>query len=167
MEACPYKKIDFNHVTQTSQKCIFCYPRVEKGVAPACARQCPGRLRFVGFLDDEQGPIHKLVYKYGVALPLHPERGTQPNVYYVPPISPPRIDANGNIDESKPRIPTEYLRYLFGEKVDAALETLKAEMAKTKAGGKSELLDILIVYEWKSLFGPFTTDPATLPGRSA
>ena len=38
-------------------------------------------------------------------------------------------------------------------------------MAKTKAGGKSELLDILIVYEWKSLFGPFTKDPAELEPR--
>jgi len=100
-----------------------------------------------------------------VALPLHPEHGTQPNVYYVPPISPPRFDAEGNIDESKPRIPTEYLRYLFGDQVDAALATLQAEMAKTKAGGKSELMDMLIVYEWKSLFGPFTKDPAALEPR--
>src|SRR5574341_1335871 len=76
MEACPYKKIYFNHVRQIGQKCIFCYPRIEKGVAPACARQCPGRLRFVGFLDDESGPIHKLVKQWKVALPLHPEAGT-------------------------------------------------------------------------------------------
>jgi ethylbenzene hydroxylase subunit beta/complex iron-sulfur molybdoenzyme family reductase subunit beta len=100
-----------------------------------------------------------------VALPLHPELGTQPNVYYIPPISPPRFDADGNIDESKPRIPLEYLKYLFGEPVEKALATLKAEMAKTKAGGKSELLDTLIVYEWKSLFGPFTRDPAELEPR--
>jgi ethylbenzene hydroxylase subunit beta/complex iron-sulfur molybdoenzyme family reductase subunit beta len=122
-------------------------------------------LRFVGFLDDETGPIYKLVKKWEVALPLHPEAGTQPNVYYVPPISPPRFDAEGNIDESKPRIPTDYLKYLFGDKVEKALETLKAEMAKTKAGGKSEILDTLIVYEWKNLFGPFTKDPAELEPR--
>ena len=165
MEACPYKKIYFNHARVLSQKCIFCYPRVEKGVAPACARQCPGRLRFVGFLDDENGPIYKLVKKWEVALPLHPERNTEPNVYYVPPISPPRFDADGNIDESKPRIPTAYLKYLFGDKVEATLDKLKAEMAKTKAGGKSEILDTLIAYEWKSLFGPFTKDPAELEPR--
>jgi DMSO reductase family type II enzyme iron-sulfur subunit len=165
MEACPYKKIYYNHARDISQKCIFCYPRVEKGVAPACARQCPGRLRFVGFLDDENGPIYKLVKKWEVALPLHPERNTEPNVYYVPPISPPRFDADGNIDESKPRIPPAYLKYLFGDKVEAALDKLKAEMAKTKAGGKSEILDTLIAYEWKSLFGPFTKDPAELEPR--
>lgn len=40
VEACPYKRIYFNRVREVSQKCIFCYPRVEKGVAPACSRQC-------------------------------------------------------------------------------------------------------------------------------
>ena len=42
-EACPYKRIYYNHVRDVAQKCIFCFPRIEKGVAPACARQCPGR----------------------------------------------------------------------------------------------------------------------------
>ena len=79
-KACPYDKVYFNFVKGKSQKCIFCFPRVEQGVAPACARQCPGRLRFVGFLEDEDGPIAKLVYEWKVALPLHPEFGTGPNV---------------------------------------------------------------------------------------
>ena len=42
-KACPYDKIYFNYITGKSQKCIFCFPRLEEGVAPACARQCPGR----------------------------------------------------------------------------------------------------------------------------
>jgi hypothetical protein len=87
-------------------------------------------------------------------------------VYYVPPISPPRIDEQGNLDLTKPRIPTEYLKFLFGEEVVPALEILNAEMAKTKTGGKSEILDTLIAYEWKSLLGPFTTDPSTIAPRS-
>jgi len=45
------------------------------------------------------------------------------------------FDAAGNVDETKPRIPTEYLKYLFGDAVEPALATLRAEMAKTKAGG--------------------------------
>jgi ethylbenzene hydroxylase subunit beta/complex iron-sulfur molybdoenzyme family reductase subunit beta len=122
-------------------------------------------LRFVGFLEDEQGPIYKLVKQWQVALPMFPQRETKPNVYYVPPISPPRFDANGNIDESKPRIPTDYLKYLFGDTVEGALATLKAEMAKTRAGGKSELMDLLIVYQWKSLFGTYTQDPAAIEPR--
>ncbi|HND15116.1 MAG TPA: respiratory nitrate reductase subunit beta, partial [Pseudomonadales bacterium] len=163
MEACPYKRIYYNHVRDITQKCIFCFPRVEKGVAPACARQCPGRLRFVGYLDDENGPIHKLVHKWKVALPLHEEYGTQPNVYYVPPLSPPSIDANGNADPSKPRIPLEYLEGLFGPRVHEVLELIKAEKEKKARGEASELMDTLIVYKWpEDIFPDFTVDPAEL-----
>ena len=116
---------------KVSQKCIFCFPRVEQGVAPACARMCPGRVRFVGYKDDQNGPIWKLVEKWKVAIPLHPEFGTEPNIFYVPPIAPPRYDENGNIDESKPRIPDEYLVSLFGPKVLDALATLKAEIERS------------------------------------
>lgn len=149
--ACPYDKVYFNYVKRKSQKCIFCFPRVEQGVAPACARQCPGRLRFVGFLEDLDGPIHKLVHQWKVALPLHPEFGTEPNVYYVPPILPSSFDAEGRFSE-EPRVPTEYLRYLFGPDVDQALITIDAEMERKKAGKPSELMDLLIAKDWKSLF---------------
>jgi len=149
--ACPYDKVYFNFVKRKSQKCIFCFPRLEDGVAPACARQCPGRLRFVGFLDDVGGPIHKLVYEWKVALPLHPEFGTEPNVYYVPPILPPRFDEAGRFAD-EPRVPMEYLRYLFGAEVDHALITLHEEMDRKKAGKASELMDLLIAKDWKSLF---------------
>jgi DMSO reductase family type II enzyme iron-sulfur subunit len=149
--ACPYKKIYFNHVTKKSQKCIFCFPRLEKGEPPACASQCPGKLRFVGFLEDEDGPIHQLVYKWKVALPLHAEYGTEPNVFYVPPILPPTYDANGELSD-EPRIPMEYLRQLFGEEVDRALATLHFEMENRKEGKSSNLMDLLIAKDWKSMF---------------
>lgn len=149
--ACPYKKIYYNYVTKKSQKCIFCFPRLEQGYPPACARQCPGRLRFVGFLEDEDGPIHKLVYQWKVALPLHPEYGTEPNVYYVPPILPPTFDEEGDISD-EPRVPIEYLRSLFGEAVDAALITLHNEMERKKQGKPSELMDLLIAKDWKAMF---------------
>jgi DMSO reductase family type II enzyme iron-sulfur subunit len=149
--ACPYDKVYYNYVKRKSQKCIFCFPRVEQGVAPSCARQCPGRLRFVGFLEDQDGPIAKLVYQWKVALPLHPEFGTEPNVYYVPPILPPAFDAEGRFSD-EPRVPMEYLRYLFGPGVDAALITIQEEMDRRKEGKASELMDLLIAKDWKSLF---------------
>jgi len=162
LEACPYKKIYFNFATKISQKCVFCFPRLEKNVANACARQCPGRMRWVGFLDDEEGPVYKLVKKWKVALPLHPEYGTGANVYYVPPLAPPCFDENGEIDETNPRIPLDYLRYLFGPDVDRALTTLKDEMAKKRRGEESELMDILIAVKWGDMFKPFDRDPADL-----
>lgn len=162
MEACPYKKIYFNQSRKLSQKCIFCFPRIEQGVAPACARQCPGRVRFVGYRDDRNAPIWKLIEQWQVALPLHPEYGTEPNVFYVPPLAPFRFDAGGDVDESQSRIPDDYLVSLFGPRVLDALATLKAERAKVQAKGRSELMDLLIGYRWKEMFGGFDRDPATI-----
>ena len=149
--ACPYDKVYYNELLKRSQKCIFCFPRVEEGEAPACARQCPGRLRFVGYLDDTDGPIDKLVRQWKVALPLHPEYGTQPNVFYVPPLLADPFDADGRFS-AQPRLPPQVLKNLFGPAVDGALATLKAEMAKKRAGQASELMDLLIAKDWKSLF---------------
>jgi DMSO reductase family type II enzyme iron-sulfur subunit len=162
MEACPYKKIYFNKSQKQSQKCIFCFPRVEQGVAPACARQCPGRVRFVGYRDDPNAPIYKLVDKWKVAIPLHPEYGTQPNVFYVPPLAPASFGENGETDDAKPRIPIEYLESLFGPAVNESLATLMTEMEKKRAGEKSELMDLLIGYKWKEMFGGFDRDPASI-----
>jgi ethylbenzene hydroxylase subunit beta/complex iron-sulfur molybdoenzyme family reductase subunit beta len=162
MEACPYKKIYFNHAKQVSQKCIFCYPRLEQGVATACSRQCPGRVRFLGYKDDEEGPIYKLVTKYKLAVPLHPEYGTEPNVFYVPPTGPLRIGEDGDVDESQPRIPTAYIHKLFGDAGIEALENLEREKQVVQAGGKSEALDVLIAYKWEDMFGGFDRNPATI-----
>lgn len=160
-EACPYKKIYYNEVLGISQKCIFCFPRIDQGVANACARQCPGRVRFVGYLDDPEGPIHKLVYKYRVALPLHAEYGTQPNVFYVPPLSPEKYDDEGE-PTGEMQIPLEYLESLFGKDVHQALALLMDEREKNRSGQKSELMDLLIARDWLKMFGPFHKHPRSI-----
>ena len=142
--ACPYKKIYFNEITGKSEKCIFCYPRLEKGEVNACAAQCPGRLRFVGILDDPESPVHKLVLKHRVALGLFPDKGTQPNVYYVPPFNPPRRGNYGQSLLEDPRLPLDYLVYLFGEEVKDVIRRLEAELTKSQNGGTSEVLQLLI-----------------------
>jgi len=151
VEACPYKKVYFDPLRDVATKCIFCLPRVEEQVAPACARQCPGRLRFVGYLDDPNGPIHKLVNKWKVAIPLHPEFDLGPNVFYVPPMSPEKLDADGN-PTNEDRIPIAYLEKLFGPAVHDALAIVKVEREKSKRGENSELMDILIAYDWNDNF---------------
>ena len=151
VEACPYKKVYFDYERQVANKCIFYLPRIEEGVPMACARQCPGRLRFVGYRDDPDGPIWKLVDQWKVALPLHPEYGLAPNVFYVPPMSPPQLDARGR-PTGEPRIPLSYLESLFGDSVGGALETLVAEREKRKQGTPSELMDLLIAYDWNQSF---------------
>ncbi len=150
---CPYKKVYFNPRTFKSEKCILCFPRVEKGLPPACAQQCVGRLRFVGYLDDEAGQVHQLVRKWKVALPLHPEYGTQPNVYYVPPLpGPPKYDAKGRPIPGSERIPVSYLEGLFGPEVRRVLATLETEMARHREGKPSELLDTLIAFRQEEMF---------------
>ena len=162
MQACPYKKIYFNHVRNVAQHCNLCFPRLEQGVAPACARNCPGRLMFVGMLDDKRDPVHRLVYEWKVALPLHAEFGTDPNVFYVPPLSPYRLREDRSIDTETMRIPPAYLESLFGPGVHEALATLRREIERMRAGGSSDLLDTLIAYQWKTLFGPFDKEPAVV-----
>ncbi len=162
MEACPYKKIYFNYVRDVAQHCIMCFPRLEENVAPACARQCPGRLVFVGDPEDKSGPIYKLVNEWKVALPLHPEFGTEPNIFYIPPMSPYSLKEDMSIDYETPRIPPEYLEYLFGPQVHSALGKIQSELKGVREGNSSEILDTLIVYNWLDLFGKYTVDPGTL-----
>src|SRR3990170_6112883 len=145
-----------------SQHCIGCSRRLEQGVAPACVRQCPGRAAFVGFLDDEKSAVHRLVREWQVALPLHPEYGTHPNVYYVPPLAPAPLRPDGSFDEAGSRIPPDYLESLFGPAVHGALELLRSELERKRRGQGSELLDALILYRWKDALGHLDRDPAEI-----
>lgn len=72
-------------------------------------------------------------------------------MFYVPPLSAPALDEQGNPTE-QPRIPLAYLESLFGQPVRGALDVLKAEREKSQSGGKSELMDLLIAYDWHQNF---------------
>ena len=165
LEACPYKKIYFNFMRNVSQHCIMCFPRVEQDVAPACVRQCPGRAVWFGMLDDEESPVAKLVRKWKVALPLHPEYGTEPNIFYIPPIGPTRLNQDGSFDESTPRIPTEYLERLFGPKVRTATDILPAAMLHTREGGTPELSDTPSPVGWCESVKRSSRCPADTQGK--
>ena len=132
--------------------------RVEQGIAPACNRQCVGRTRAYGYLDDSESQVHKLARQWKVALPLHPEFGTEPNVFYVPPMSPLAYDTEGRLSEAG-RIPMLVLERYFGPAVHAALETLLEERRRRQRGEPSELMDLLISRRWKDRFSEFTRDP--------
>ena len=150
---CPYKKVYFNPKISKTEKCILCFPRVEKGLPPACAQQCVGRIRFVGFLDDEEGQVYKLVKEHKVAIPLRKEYGTGPNIYYIPPTeAPPKFDANGNVIKGSTRIPMNELISLFGEEVVEVVDRVKAEKQKKAQTGESEVMDLLIAYQHQNMF---------------
>jgi nitrate reductase / nitrite oxidoreductase, beta subunit len=48
VSACPYKKIYYNWQSGKSEKCIFCYPRIEAGQPTVCSETCVGRIRYLG-----------------------------------------------------------------------------------------------------------------------
>jgi nitrate reductase beta subunit len=122
VEQCPYKKTMYRGTTRTSEKCVACYPRVEghdplsDGVPmeTRCMAVCPGKIRMNGLVDiAEDGswaearnhPLYHMIKVEKVALPLYPQFGTEPNIYYIPPRWAPRA----------------YLRQMFGPGVDEAI----------------------------------------------
>ena len=50
VSACTYKKIYFNWSAGKSEKCIFCYPRIEAGQPTVCSETCVGRIRYLGVM---------------------------------------------------------------------------------------------------------------------
>jgi nitrate reductase beta subunit len=50
VSACPYKKVYYNWHSGKSEKCIFCYPRIESGETTVCSETCVGRIRSVGVI---------------------------------------------------------------------------------------------------------------------
>jgi nitrate reductase beta subunit len=123
VEACPYKKPMHRSVTKTTEKCIACYPRIEgkdpltegEPMETVCMVSCVGKIRLQSLVElDKNGdwknnpsnPIYYMVRVEKVALPLYPQFGTSPNVYYIPPRW----------------VPKEYLRQMFGPGVDHAIE---------------------------------------------
>ncbi len=124
VKACPYGKVYFNPSTGTSEKCIACYPKIEQGLQPQCFVNCIGKIRLQGWVSPpdkvkEDNPIDYLVHVRKIALPLYPQYGLEPNVYYVPPI----------------HVPDQFLTQMFGPGVAKAKEAYRnAKNDKTLAG---------------------------------
>jgi len=89
----------------------------------------------------QQSPVYKFVKEWGIALPLHPEYRTLPNLFYVPPMLPAMasVNSDGTYDSTTKslwggvetaRLPMKYLASLFTagneEKVREVLRKLTA-----------------------------------------
>jgi nitrate reductase beta subunit len=72
----------------------------------------------------QKSPVYKFVKQWGIALPLHPEFRTIPNLFYVPPMLPAMasVDKDGVYETTtaslwggidKMRLPLKYLASLF------------------------------------------------------
>ena len=114
VKGCPYKKVFYNAMTGTSEKCIACFPKMEIGIQPQCFVNCIGKIRMAGYLNTPDkarpdNPLDYLVHIKKVALPLFPQFGLEPNVYYIPPI----------------HVPTSFTKQMFGPGVDKAIEVYR------------------------------------------
>ncbi len=94
VRGCPYKKSFFRAHTGKSEKCISCFPAVEQGAQTECVVNCIGKIRLFGYKSvwsnpQEDNPIDYLVHIKKIALPLYPQFGLEPNVYYMPPVNVP------------------------------------------------------------------------------
>ena len=165
VEACPYKKPMFNAYTRVGEKCIGCYPRVEgkeplfagTPVEPRCMAACVGKIRLQGLVrlnadgswaEDRQHPLYFLVRVAKVALPLYPQFGTQPNVYYVPPRWVPR----------------PYLRQMFGPGVDDAIAAYTAPSRELLAVLQLFRTSQRIIFSYRIEEGPKVFE-TTINGR--
>ena len=124
VRGCPYKKVFFNPMTGTSEKCIACFPKIEQGVQPQCFVNCIGKIRLAGWISPPEkaradNPIDFLVHIRKVALPLFPQFGLEPNVYYIPPI----------------HAPVSFNRQLFGPGAGEAMKTYRNAMKDPDLAG--------------------------------
>jgi len=129
VKACPYKKSFFNLISRVSEKCIGCFPRVEKGEVALCVEGCVGKIRMHGFLTTqnkprEDNPLDYIIKIRQLALPLYPQFGTEPNVYYIPPV----------------HVPDGFLEQIFGPNVEKA-KTMYRNLKEDK-----QLLGALLLF---------------------
>ncbi|MDP2645553.1 MAG: dehydrogenase [Desulfobacterales bacterium] len=115
VRACPYKKSMFNVETRISEKCVGCYPKIEQSEMTQCVTNCIGKIRLNGFINvpenaDKNNPMDYLIHVRKLALPLYPQFGLEPNIYYIPPI----------------HVPSAYLTQMFGPRALAAVKTYKS-----------------------------------------
>jgi nitrate reductase / nitrite oxidoreductase, beta subunit len=113
---------------------VACYPRVEGSdpltdgvpMETRCMAVCPGKIRLNGLVDiaadgswaeAPQHPLYHLIKVEQIALPLYPQFGTEPNIYYIPPRWAPR----------------PYLHQMFGPGVDEAIARYAAPSRETLA----------------------------------
>jgi nitrate reductase beta subunit len=155
VEQCPYKKPMYRPDTRTSEKCIGCFPRVE-GTDPLteglpmetrCMTACPGQIRLQGLVKinddgtwehDPANPLYYLVREEQIALPLYPQFGTAPNVYYIPPRWVPR----------------PYLRQMFGPGVGRAVAAYERPSRRAQAVLQLFRVSQTIIFSFDVIEGP-------------
>jgi tetrathionate reductase subunit B len=81
--ACPFDARYLNPATDRVDKCDFCAPRLEKGLAPSCVATCPANAKTFGDLEDRNSVVASQVFS-GKAKRIDGSQGALgTNVYYL------------------------------------------------------------------------------------
>ena len=79
--SCPYGA-RYVHSDGYVDKCTFCLHRVRKGRLPACVEGCPTKALAFGDANDPGSEVARLLRSSKTRV-LIPERGTEPNLYFL------------------------------------------------------------------------------------
>jgi len=82
MQACPYDALYIDPESHTAAKCNYCAHRVDIGLEPACVNVCPEHAIISGDMENPESEISQLLAREQVTV-RKPEKGTQPNVFYI------------------------------------------------------------------------------------
>lgn len=80
--ACPYGVRFFHPVYHVTEKCNWCYHRINKRLNPACVDACPFGARQIGNIMNPNDDVTKIIKTERVNV-LKPEYGTNPMAYYL------------------------------------------------------------------------------------
>ncbi len=109
----------------------------------------------------QESPVYKFVKKWELALPLHPEFRTVPNLFYVPPLLPTMAFVeNGTYETTsesfwgaieKSRLPIQYLANLFSAGDEKTVEVVLKKLMAVRLHRRQETVGDLPENE---VYGP-------------
>lgn len=84
MMACPYGVRSFNPEKGVVEKCTLCVQLQAIGEKPACVKNCPGKARFFGDLNDPDSDVSRVLRNAGEgAVHVLPDVGNHPTARYI------------------------------------------------------------------------------------
>jgi len=150
-----------------SQLSIYCDPNDPEVISSAKANGIAQST-----LEAAQNsPVYKFVKKWGLALPLHPEFRTIPNLFYVPPLLPIMASVENGVYETtsesfwgtidKSRLPMKYLANLFSAGDEDVIKNVLKKLVAVRLHRRNETVGDLPEDEVKASMEEMMLDKET------
>ena len=119
----------------------------------------------------QKSPVYKFIIEWGLALPLHPEFRTLPNLFYVPPLLPTMAFVeNGTYETTSDslwgaiensRLPMKYLANLFSAGNEKTIEVVLKKLMAVRLHRRDETVGDLPEKEISDPMGEVKMDKET------